>query len=97
VAGLSVSHFAALFRRSTGSSVHNYVMQRRVERARQLLVRGGMSVCEVALETGFSHQSHMARWMRRLLGIAPAALQREAGFAQAANDADTARRELATA
>jgi AraC family transcriptional regulator len=102
VAGLSVSHFATLFRRSTGCSVHNYVMQRRVERARQLLVRGDMSVCEVALETGFSHQSHMARWMRRLLGIAPAALQREAGLAQAANDASArpagaSRRELATA
>jgi AraC family transcriptional regulator len=81
-AGLSVSHFATLFRVSTGASVHQYVMQRRVERAQQLLLRGGMSVCEVALETGFSHQSHLARWMRRLLGVAPTTLLREA-----ANDA----------
>ena len=79
VAGLGVSHFTSLFRASTGESVHRYVMQRRVERARQLLLRGGRSVCAVALETGFSHQSHMARWMRRLLGVAPASLLRDAG------------------
>jgi AraC family transcriptional regulator len=87
IAGLGVSHFATLFRRTTGDSVHHYVMQRRVERARQLLLRGGVSVCDVALETGFAHQSHMARWMRRLLGVAPAALLRGADRATAANDA----------
>jgi len=77
VAGLSVSHFTALFRRATGKSVHHYVVQRRVEKARDLLLRGTSSVCDVALETGFSHQSHMARWMRRLLGVTPKVLRLE--------------------
>jgi AraC family transcriptional regulator len=85
IAGLSVSHFATLFRASTGESVHQYVMRRRVERAQRLLQSGGMSVCAVALETGFSHQSHLARWMRRLRGATPAAFLRE-GADVSAND-----------
>jgi len=89
VAGLSVSHFATLFRLTTGMSVHQYVMQQRVQRAQQLLLRGGMSVCEVALETGFAHQSHLARWMRRLHGKTPGTLLREADPCVAADAAAT--------
>ena len=65
VAGVSASHFKAVFRRSTGLPVHRYVVQQRVERARALL-RGRLPASQVALEAGFAHQSHMARWMRRL-------------------------------
>jgi AraC family transcriptional regulator len=71
VAGISASHLKTLFRRSTGLPVHRYVIQRRVERARDLLGRGELPASQVALEAGFAHQSHMARWMRRLLGVAP--------------------------
>lgn len=71
VAGMSVPHLTTLFRRTMGQSVHAYVMERRVERARALLLDRKMSISEVALETGFSHQSHLARWMRRLLGVTP--------------------------
>ncbi|QRN99771.1 helix-turn-helix transcriptional regulator [Archangium violaceum] len=71
VAGVSASHLKTLFKRSTGLPVHEYVVQRRVERARTLLQRGGLSVGEVALEAGFSHQSHLARCMRRVLGVTP--------------------------
>jgi transcriptional regulator GlxA family with amidase domain len=70
VAGVSVSHFTTLFRRSLGVSVHRYVMQRRVERARSLLERDA-PIAVVALETGFTDASHLARWMRRLLGVTP--------------------------
>jgi AraC family transcriptional regulator len=42
-----------------------------VERARALLLEGGRSVTEIALETGFAHPSHMARCMRRTLGVNP--------------------------
>jgi len=71
VAGISVPHLTTLFRRTMGQSVHAYVMERRVQRARDLLLRHDMSIAEVALETGFAHQSHLARWMRRLLGVTP--------------------------
>jgi len=71
VAGFSPSHFKALFRQATGTPVHRFVLERRVERARLHLLGGRLSVTEVALETGFAHPSHMARWMRRLLGLSP--------------------------
>jgi AraC family transcriptional regulator len=76
VAGFSVSHFKPLFKRATGMAVHQYVIERRVARARQLLLTGDQSLSEIALQAGFSHQSHMARWLRRLLGTTPAALAR---------------------
>ncbi len=76
VAHLSASHFKAMFKRSTGIAVHEYVMRRRVERAKQLLKRGELPASQVAAAAGFSHQSHMARAMRRILGIAPSGIAR---------------------
>ncbi|HKR39500.1 MAG TPA: AraC family transcriptional regulator [Paraburkholderia sp.] len=70
---LSVPHFKALFRETLGMPVHQYVVRRRVERARALLVEGKLSLSQVALEAGFAHQSHMAHWMTRLLGVTPRA------------------------
>jgi AraC family transcriptional regulator len=74
VAHSSVSHFKTLFKRSLGVPVHEYVMQRRVERAKALLLQGRLPASQVALEAGFSHQSHMARSMRRVLGVTPGML-----------------------
>lgn len=74
--GISPSHLKALFKRTTGLTVHAYVVRRRVERARELLVAGRLSASEIALAAGFAHQSHMARWMRRLLGVVPSHLAR---------------------
>lgn len=74
VVGVSASHLKTLFRRSTALPVHEYVIQRRVERARVLLLRGELPASQVALEAGFAHQSHMARWMRRVLGVTPTSL-----------------------
>ena len=74
--GVSVSHLRALFKRSIGVPVHEYVIQRRVERARALLLSGALPPSQVALEAGFSHQSHMARCMRRVLGVTPATIVR---------------------
>jgi AraC family transcriptional regulator len=71
---ISASHFKALFKRTTGIPVHQYVVQRRVERARDLLAAGELSTSQVALAAGFAHQSHMARAMRRLLGVAPSGI-----------------------
>jgi len=76
VAETSASYLKTLFKRSTGLSVHEYVVRRRVDRAKALLVRGGLPASQVALEAGFAHQSHMARCMRRVLGIIPSALIR---------------------
>ncbi|GAB1596864.1 helix-turn-helix domain-containing protein [Lysobacter claricitrinus] len=71
VAGYAVSHFKPLFKNATGMTAHRFVMERRVERARLHLVEGGMGVSDVAALTGFAHASHLARCMRRVLGVTP--------------------------
>ena len=76
VAGLSVSHLKPLFRATFGMPVHKYVLTRRVERARLLLLAANMPIAQVALESGFAHQSHMAHWMRRILGLTPGMISR---------------------
>lgn len=70
-AGASSSHLRHWFQHLAGTSLHRYVMQRRVARARTLLERGELPRAEVALAAGFAHQSHMARWLRREAGRGP--------------------------
>jgi AraC family transcriptional regulator len=73
---ISASHLKALFRKSLGLPVYQYVLRRRVERAKQLLTKSTLSTAEIALATGFAHQSHMARQMRRHLGASPGEVRR---------------------
>src|SRR5208282_17790 len=70
-AGLSVSHFKALFRKSLGLPPHQYLIRRRVERAAMQLRRGKMPIGQIALDNGFCHQSHLALHTSRLLGLTP--------------------------
>lgn len=70
-AGLKRSHFAAAFRLATGRSPHQFVIERRIDAARQLLLGGEMSISEVAFQTGFAHQSHLSRALRKLTGQTP--------------------------
>lgn len=74
VAGFSLSHFKPLFKQAVGMPVHRFVLERRVERARIRLLEGGRSMTEIALEAGFAHPSHMARCMRRVVGLSPSEL-----------------------
>ena len=76
VAGVSASHVKTLFRKAMGVPVHQYVIQRRVERAKELLSKDSLSMAEIAAAAGFAHQSHMARHMRRVLGMPPLAMKR---------------------
>ena len=77
VSGVGVSHFRALFGRSFGQPPHRYVIERRLARARVLIEADAAPLAEVALMAGFSHQSHLARWMRRLEGVTPGELRRK--------------------
>ena len=78
IAGMSVSHLKTLFRNSTGVPVYEYVLRRRVERAQLLLRNQRFSIAEIALATGFAHQSHLARHMHRILGYTPSFVRRRA-------------------
>jgi AraC family transcriptional regulator len=71
VAGMSSFHFAREFKRTTGTTPHQYLIKFRVERAKALLVEGEMPLIEVGLQSGFSHQSHFNRLFRRLTGTTP--------------------------
>jgi AraC family transcriptional regulator len=75
--GVSASHFKSLFKAAVGVPAHRYVVRRRVARAVELIKAGGTPLAQVALETGFSHQSHMARAMRSVIGRTPGDLARE--------------------
>ena len=76
VAGVSPYHFARQFRQSTGLSPHQYRIERRIERAKQLLQTGRVPVSEVAITVGFADQSHLSRHFKRLLGTTPARFAR---------------------
>jgi AraC family transcriptional regulator len=71
VAHLSVYHFAHQFKRATGLPPYQYVIMRRVERAQQLLRKGGLSLAEIAARAGFPDQSTFGRHFKRLVGVTP--------------------------
>lgn len=71
--GISRYYFCRLFKQSTGLSPHQFVIQQRVERAKQLLRQGKMSLTAVAIACGFSHSSHLHRHFKRLTGVTPKA------------------------
>ena len=70
-AGMSVFHFAKMFKKSTGQSPYQYVMARRIETAKQLLRNQAMSVLEVSVRTGFVDQRHFTKVFRRKIGVSP--------------------------
>src|SRR5262245_52404668 len=72
VARLSPYHFARQFKTATGLPPHQFVILRRVERAKQLLqTRTAVSLAEVAVSAGFSDQSQFSRHFKRLAGVTP--------------------------
>ena len=74
--GLSPTHFARRFKRSTGSAPHQYLIRCRVERAKRLLAETDNAIVQIALACGFAHQEHLTRVFRRLSGETPAKFRR---------------------
>lgn len=70
VVQLSSYHFAHLFKQSTGSSPHRYHIQCRIERTKQLLVKG-LGIADVAQAVGFASQGHLNYHFKRLVGTTP--------------------------
>jgi AraC family transcriptional regulator len=75
VAGLSRWHFLRIFRETVGVSPHDYVTQRRLERAQHLLRTTGRSVMDIAGDVGMTH-SHFSRVFSRRLGVTPTVFRR---------------------
>jgi len=74
--GYSRVHFVRMFRAATGYSPHNYLLNLRLERARELLRNPSMSLIDIALDCGFSSHSHMSRLFHKLVGVTPSAYRR---------------------
>lgn len=70
IAGLSAFHLCRSFARAVGFAPHEYLMCRRIERAKMLL-RTGLSLADVATRVGFCDQSHLTRHFRRRVGVTP--------------------------
>jgi AraC family transcriptional regulator len=70
-ASVSVSHFEVLFKRSTGLTPYQFVLHRRVDRAKQLLIDEDLSLVQVAARSGFCDQGHLARQFKRIVGVTP--------------------------
>lgn len=68
---MSPFHFARLFKQSTGLAPHQFVIRCRVERARELLMRGDRSIADIATEVGFANQSHLTRHFKHIVGVTP--------------------------
>jgi AraC family transcriptional regulator len=75
-AGVGTHAFSAAFVRAHGLPPHRYVVERRVERAKRLLRESDLPVAAIAVQTGFSSQSHLASVFKRTVGLTPGEYQR---------------------
>jgi AraC family transcriptional regulator len=69
--GLSPHHFTRLFKKSTGQTPYEYVVDARVRKAKQLLTTGKFTISEAAFHVGFADQSHLTRQFKRVFGLPP--------------------------
>jgi len=74
---LSAAHFSRAFKRSIGEAPHTYLVRRRLDRARHLMLTSDTALSDVALACGFADQPHLSRLFRRCTGQSPAAWRRE--------------------
>jgi AraC family transcriptional regulator len=68
---ISPYHFTKLFKQSTGQSPHQYVVEARVRKAKELLTKGKFTLSEAAYHVGFVDQSHLTRHFKRVFGLPP--------------------------
>ncbi len=74
---LSRFHFIRAFKKATGVPPHQFIIQRRVERAKEMLADGRNSVTEVALGAGFNGLTQLTRAFRQIVGVTPTTFRRE--------------------
>jgi len=77
-AGLTRMHFAAQFRAATGMRPHDYLLQRRIDRAQELLRDPKLALVDIALSVGFQTQAHFTTVFKRFAGETPNRWRRQA-------------------
>jgi AraC-like DNA-binding protein len=73
----SPAHFSRSFKRAFGETPHQYLLRRRIERAKDLLRNTGLSVTEVSLEVGFQSLGSFSTAFRKLVGATPSDYARQ--------------------
>lgn len=68
---ISPFHFSHQFKQSLGTTPYQYLLQQRIERAKQLLKQTDRSIMEIAFLCGFNSHSHLSKQFRQLTGITP--------------------------
>lgn len=76
--GLSKFRLARAYKSATGQGVHQYVIARRLDRARSMLRESDLTLSEVSYATGFSSQSHLTAAFRRNFGVTPGSYRKSA-------------------
>jgi AraC-like DNA-binding protein len=71
VINISPTYFASLFKKALDISPHQYVIQQRVERAKTMLSKTDLAIADIALQVGFSSQSHLTQQFKSLTGMTP--------------------------
>ncbi|KAM3113119.1 AraC family transcriptional regulator [Phormidesmis sp. 146-33] len=67
----SPTYFANAFKQAINISPHQYVIQQRVERAKLMLSKTDLAIVDIALQVGFSSQSHLTQQFKRITGMTP--------------------------
>jgi RpiB/LacA/LacB family sugar-phosphate isomerase len=84
LAEMSQSHFSKLFKLSTGLAPHQFVLQERINRSKELLRQGDAKIVDVALEVGFENQAHFTTVFGNFVGMTPRQFQRSSDYEPAA-------------
>jgi len=69
-------HFLRRFKLSTGMTPHQFVIQRRIRRAKELIRSDRLALAEIAHLTGFSDQAHFSRVFKQTVGVTPSTFRR---------------------
>lgn len=77
IAGLSRFHFCRVFKRATGCTVHQYVVEHRLARARAMLESTNQPISQIALDAGFASQSHLNASFKAQYGLTPGAWRKQ--------------------
>lgn len=81
IAYLSPFHLLRAFRKAVGLPPHEYLINLRVEQAKQLLAQG-RAIADVAFETGFFDQCHLNRHFKRIVGVTPGQYLKKSNYVQ---------------
>jgi ribose 5-phosphate isomerase B len=80
MAEMSQSHFSKLFKLSTGLAPHQFVLQERIKRAKELLLERNAKIVDIALRVGFENQAHFTTVFGSLVGMTPRQFQRSSDW-----------------